>query len=88
MAVTSATGEIMKTMLTVGKRGSITLPAALRDRLGIRPGDRLVLEATSEGLLLRSAASSAVEIYSSERIAEFDAGEDELRDAQRRKRLI
>lgn len=77
----------MKTMLTVGKRGTITLPAALRRQLGIRPGGRLVVETTPEGLLLRSAALPAVEIYSSERIAEFDAAEDELGDVPRRKRL-
>jgi AbrB family looped-hinge helix DNA binding protein len=77
----------MKTMLTVGIRGTITLPAALRHQLGIRPGDRLVVEATPEGLLLRSAAMPAVEIYSSKRIAEFDAGESELGSALRRKRL-
>ena len=77
----------MKTMLTVGKRGTITLPASPRRQLGIRPGDRLVVETTPEGLLLRSAALPAVEIHSSERIAEFDAGESDLGDALTRKRL-
>ncbi len=77
----------MKTMLTVGKRGAITLPAALRSRLGIRPGDRLVAETTLEGLLLRSATLPPVEIYSRKRIAEFDAAEVELGIVLRRRRL-
>jgi AbrB family looped-hinge helix DNA binding protein len=34
----------MKTQAIVGERGQITIPKLLRDRLGIRPGQRLDLE--------------------------------------------
>ena len=78
----------MKTMLTVTDRGTITLPAKLRRQLGIKADDQLIAEATPEGLLLRPAITLPLEIYSSARIAEFDAAEAELGEVLRRKRLM
>jgi hypothetical protein len=49
--------------------------------VGIRPQDSLIAETTSEGILLRPAVTLPVEIYSQERIAEFDAAESELSQA-------
>jgi AbrB family looped-hinge helix DNA binding protein len=77
----------MKTTLTVTERGTITLPAKLRRQLGIKADDQLIAEAVPEGLLLRPAVTLPVEIYSDARIAEFDAGEAELGEVLRRKRL-
>ena len=65
----------MKTTLTVTSRGVVTLPAKLRQSLGIKADDQLIAETTPEGLLLRPAVTLAVEIYSDERIAEFDREE-------------
>ncbi|WP_421996917.1 AbrB/MazE/SpoVT family DNA-binding domain-containing protein [Reyranella sp.] len=76
----------MKTTLTVTDRGTITLPAKLRRQLGIKAEDQLIAEATSEGLLLRPAVTLPVEIYTEERIAEFDGAEAELAEFYRRKR--
>jgi AbrB family looped-hinge helix DNA binding protein len=64
--------------LTMTGRGTITLPKKLREMLGIKPDDQLIAEPTAEGLLLRPAVTLAVETYSEERIAEFDAAEAEL----------
>jgi antitoxin PrlF len=78
----------MKATLTVTDRGTITLPAKLRRRLGIKADDQLIAEATAEGLLLRPAMTVPVEIYSDARIAEFDAAEAELGEVLRRKRPV
>jgi bifunctional DNA-binding transcriptional regulator/antitoxin component of YhaV-PrlF toxin-antitoxin module len=53
----------------------------LRKAAGIRPQDSLIAETTSEGILLRPAVTLPLEIYSPERISEFDAAESELAEA-------
>jgi AbrB family looped-hinge helix DNA binding protein len=76
----------MKTMLKVTARGVVTLPAAVRRALGIGADDQLIAEITSEGLLLRPAVTLPIEMYSDERIREFDRGEAELDAYLKRKR--
>jgi bifunctional DNA-binding transcriptional regulator/antitoxin component of YhaV-PrlF toxin-antitoxin module len=71
---------IMKATLSVSGRGLIALPAKMREAAGIRPQDHLIAETTPEGILLRPAVTVPIEIYSDERIAEFDQAEAELAD--------
>jgi AbrB family looped-hinge helix DNA binding protein len=68
----------MKATVTITSRGVITLPARLRQALGLKADDHLIAETTPDGLLLRPAVTLPVEIYSAEREREFDAGEAEL----------
>lgn len=68
----------MKTAVTIANRGVITLPARLRQALGLKGEDQLIAETTPEGLLWRSAVTSPIEIYSPEREREFDIAEAEL----------
>jgi antitoxin PrlF len=68
----------MKTTLTITSRGVVTLPAKLRQALGLKADDQLIAETTPEGLLLRPAVTLPVEIYSEERIREFDEAEADL----------
>ncbi len=68
----------MTITLSVSGRGLIALPAEMRKAAGIRPQDCLIAETTPEGILLRPAVTLPVEMYSAARIAEFDAGEEEL----------
>ena len=75
----------MKTTLTLTSRGVVTLPAKLRRALGLQADDQLIAETTPEGLLLRPAVTLPVEIYSAERIAEFDAAEAELAKVLKRR---
>ena len=70
----------MNATLTLTDRGVISLPAALRRAVGLRPNDQVIAEATPDGILLRPAVTLPVEHYSAARIAEFDAGEKELAD--------
>lgn len=68
----------MKATVTINSRGVVTLPAKLRQALGLRADDQLIAETMSEGLLLRPAVTLPVEIYTPEREREFDAAETEL----------
>ncbi len=76
----------MKATLTVTSRGVVTLPAKLREALGLKADDQLIAETTPEGLLLRPAVTLPVEIYSDQRIREFDAAEADLDKLLRKKK--
>jgi antitoxin PrlF len=71
----------MQATLTVTSRGVVTLPAKLRQAMGLKADDQLIAETTPEGLLLRPAVTLPVEIYSDKRVAEFDEAEAELAKA-------
>jgi len=55
----------------VGKRGTIVIPANIRQEYGLEEGSQVIVEARSEGLLLRPVVTLPIEIYSHERKAEF-----------------
>jgi AbrB family looped-hinge helix DNA binding protein len=76
----------MKTTVTLTGRGVISLPAKLRQALGLKADDILIAETTPEGLLLRPSVTLPVEIYSDARVREFDAGEAELQKVLERKK--
>ena len=50
----------------------------MREAAGIRPLDNLTAETTPEGILSRPVVTVPIEIYSDERIAEFEQAEAEL----------
>lgn len=76
----------MKTTVTLSSRGVISLPAKVRTELGLAADDVLLLETTPEGILLRPAATFPVEVYSAERIQEFDEEEGRLEAALPKKK--
>lgn len=55
--------------LMIGTRGTVTLPAALREKLGLKPGGLVLVEERDGAILLKPAAAVPVEIYSDEKIA-------------------
>ena len=55
----------------VGKRGTVVIPSRLRKRFGIAEGSYVVAEEREDGILIRPAAVTPVEVYSPERVAEF-----------------
>ena len=71
----SAILQTMTEEVTIGRRGGITLPSRLRKRFGLEHNDKLIVEETDQGLLLRPAVSMPIEVYSEERIAEFQQDE-------------
>jgi antitoxin PrlF len=68
----------MKATVTITSRGAVTLPAKLRQALGLKADDQLIAEATPEGLLLRPAVTLPLEVYTPERKREFDQTEADL----------
>ena len=76
----------MKATVTITSRGVVTLPVKLRRALGLRADDHLIAETTPEGLLLRPAVTVPIELYTEQRIREFDEGEAELGKVLRRKK--
>jgi antitoxin PrlF len=68
----------VKSTISITSRGVITLPAKLRQALGLKADDQLIAEITSDGLLLRPAVTLPIEIYSAEREREFDMAEAQL----------
>jgi AbrB family looped-hinge helix DNA binding protein len=67
----------MKETLIVSGRGQITLPAALRKRIGIKEGCAVIIEDRGNELVLKPAVVLEVEMYSDRQIAEWDK-EDRL----------
>jgi AbrB family looped-hinge helix DNA binding protein len=61
----------MTKVISINKRGTLTLPKELRRRIGLVGGGQVVAEETSEGILIRAGATFPVEIYTDQRIAEF-----------------
>jgi AbrB family looped-hinge helix DNA binding protein len=68
----------MRTTLTITERGVVTLPAKLRQALGLKPDDQVIAETTPEGLLLRPAVTLPLELYTPQRLQEFADAEAEL----------
>ena len=68
----------MRVTLTVTDRGTITLPAKLRKKMGIEADSLLIAETTEDGILIRPAVALPVEVYSEDRLREFAAAEQDL----------
>ena len=60
-------------VIRLGKKGQLSLPAAVLRRMGIQGAGTLLIEATDDGaVVLRPAGVYPIEMYSDARIAEFD----------------
>ena len=46
----------------LSRKAQLVLPASIRRRLNIRPGDRLILEVEDDHVVLRKAPESDVEV--------------------------
>ena len=61
----------METTTQISSRGQITLPADARKRLGLKPGDTLLVHLEGGRIILDPAVVLPIERYTEERIAEF-----------------
>jgi len=61
----------MKMVTQIGSRGQLTLPADIRKRLGLRPGDTLLVRLEDGHIVLDPAIVLPIEQYTAERMAEF-----------------
>ncbi len=62
----------MEATVTINSRGVVTLPAKLRQALGLKPDDQLIAETTPGDLLLHPAVTPPLEIHTAERERGFD----------------
>ena len=63
-------------MIKLGKRGQVSIPKSVLNRLGIEGEVPLLVDTTDDGaILLRPAGVYPIELYSDERIEEFDAAD-------------
>lgn len=75
----------MSTTIQINSRGAMTLPKALRKRLGAERGGVVLASVSSDGIVLQPAVAYPVEIYSDGRIREFDQADADLARALDRK---
>lgn len=60
-------------VVKLGKKGQLSLPAAVLRKLGLEGKATLLVEATDDGaLILRPAAVYPIELYSDARVKEFE----------------
>ncbi|MEK7408743.1 MAG: AbrB/MazE/SpoVT family DNA-binding domain-containing protein [Acidobacteriota bacterium] len=72
-------------LVRVGSKGQVSIPKAILDRLGIRRETPMLVEVTADGaILLRQAGVYPLEIYTEQRIREFEEA-DRLSAAERKK---
>jgi len=62
----------MTKVISINGRGTLTLPKELRQRIGLTGEGQVVAEETSEGILIRAGATFPVELYTDQRVAEFN----------------
>ncbi len=60
-----------RSLVQLGKRGQLTLPAEVRKALGLKPGDALVVRVEGGRVVLEPAAVLPIEIYDEARMEEF-----------------
>jgi AbrB family looped-hinge helix DNA binding protein len=68
----------METLISVNKRGVLTLPKEVRRRIGMTEGRPMSVRVTEEGVLLVPVVAFPVEVYTPERLAEFAEEEAKL----------
>ena len=60
-------------IVKLGKKGQLSLPAAVLRKLGLQGAATLLVDATADGaVILRPAGVYPIELYTDARIAEFD----------------
>ncbi len=69
----------------LGKKGQLSIPKTVLDRVGIEGGTLLAVEATNDGaIVLRQLGVYPLEIYSEERLKEFTKA-DQMTALEKRK---
>lgn len=72
----------MQALIMIDSGGMIVVPPQFSQQLGLAPDDRLVVETTAEGILIRvprvEPTPGDVEEYSEQRISEFASEEPSL----------
>ena len=67
---------------TLSSKSQLVLPAEIRRKLGIRPGDRLIVELEGDHAVIRKAPRSDVEALAAYRSAIWRDYADEVEEAR------
>jgi len=67
----------IKMEVRIGSKGRITLPLKLRELLGLREGDFLIVEVTNKGILLKPKGLSSRELWGVARLESVEIEEIE-----------
>ena len=78
----------MNVTIQINSRGTLTIPKALRKVLGLDKGGVVYAENTKDGIVLRPTVTFPIEIYTDDRIKEFDETDAELESLLRKKRKL
>ena len=71
----------MNRIISINEQGAIALPQDSIEKYGLKAGGQIVVEESEAGLILPPNTTFPVEIYSDERVAEFEQqNEKELDD--------
>ncbi len=65
----------MDELTQLSRRGTVTLPVAVRRKLGLAEGDVLTVRLAGRSIVLTPAVLTPVELYTDERLAEFEQNE-------------
>jgi bifunctional DNA-binding transcriptional regulator/antitoxin component of YhaV-PrlF toxin-antitoxin module len=76
-------GEYQMELVRLGKKGQVSIPTAMLRRQGLEGDSWLIAEACEDGtIVLRPAAIYPIEIYTDERVKEFEQ-ENEMTEEER-----
>lgn len=76
-------------LVKLGKKGQVTIPRAVLRTVGLEGDAPLLVETTADGaIVLRPAAVYPIEIYSDDRIEEFESENEVSSALQERIRAI
>jgi AbrB family looped-hinge helix DNA binding protein len=79
----------MMELVKLDEKGRLTIPESVLEDLGIEGDVYLLLETTPDGgILLRQAGAHPIEIYSEERLKEFEEADQMTRDEANELRSI
>ena len=76
-------------LVKLGKKGQVTIPRAILRSVGLSGEAPLLVETTREGaILLKPAAVYPIEVYSDQRVAEFERENAVPEDLQAKVRAV
>lgn len=76
-------------VIKLGKKGQISLPAAVLRKLGLHSTTMLLVEAGDDGtVILRPAGVYPIELYSDERVKEFEKADRHTESEKARVRKV
>lgn len=68
----------MNSIVSIDEQGKVTLPQDIIKKYDLEAGGQAILEETEVGLVLRPSTNFPVEIYSDERIEEFQRHNEDV----------